>query len=88
LAGRDYIPRLFQDDYERAEKWFRRGAFAQEMGALRTIACAGGLSGPFVGGLTGVSPASAACSPWLRRKSGLCYTADANSPFEAYIYVR
>jgi hypothetical protein len=26
--------------------------------------------------------------PWLRRKSGLCYTADANSPFEAYIYVR
>ena len=23
----------------------------------------------------------------LRRKSGLCYTADANSPFEAYIYV-
>ena len=39
------------------------------------------------GGLTGVSPASAACSPWLRRKSGLCYTADANSPFEAYNYV-
>lgn len=26
--------------------------------------------------------------PWLRRKSGLCYTAGANSPFEAYIYVR
>ena len=26
--------------------------------------------------------------PRLRRKSGLCYTADANSPFEAYIYVR
>jgi len=26
--------------------------------------------------------------PLLRRKSGLCYTADANSPFEAYIYVR
>ena len=25
--------------------------------------------------------------PRLRRKSGLCYTADANSPFEAYIYV-
>lgn len=23
--------------------------------------------------------------PRLRRKSGLCYTADANSPFEAYI---
>ena len=26
--------------------------------------------------------------PRLRRKSGLCYTAGANSPFEAYIYVR
>jgi hypothetical protein len=26
--------------------------------------------------------------PRLRRKTGLCYTADANSPFEAYIYVR
>ena len=25
--------------------------------------------------------------PRLRRKSGLCYTAGANSPFEAYIYV-
>ncbi len=25
--------------------------------------------------------------PRLRRKSWLCYTADANSPFEAYIYV-
>ena len=25
--------------------------------------------------------------PRLRRKSGLCYTADANSPFEAYIYM-
>ena len=24
----------------------------------------------------------------LRRKPGLCYTADANSPFEAYINVR
>ena len=29
-----------------------------------------------------------ACSPRLRCKSGLCYTADANSPFEAHIYVR
>ena len=26
--------------------------------------------------------------PRLRCKSGVCYTADANSPFEAYIYVR
>jgi len=26
--------------------------------------------------------------PRLRRKSGLCYTAGANSPFEAYIHVR
>ena len=26
--------------------------------------------------------------PRLRRKTGLCYTADANSPFEAYINVR
>ena len=26
--------------------------------------------------------------PRLRCKSGLCYTADANSPFEAYIHVR
>jgi hypothetical protein len=26
--------------------------------------------------------------PRLRCKSGLCYTAGANSPFEAYIYVR
>ncbi len=26
--------------------------------------------------------------PRLRRKRGLCYTAGANSPFEAYIYVR
>jgi len=26
--------------------------------------------------------------PRLRRKTGLCYTADANSPFEAYIDVR
>jgi hypothetical protein len=26
--------------------------------------------------------------PRLRRKRGLCYTADANSPFEAYINVR
>ena len=43
--------------------------------------------GPSTGGLTGVSPVWAACSPWLRRKSGLCYTADAISPFEAYIYV-
>ena len=28
------------------------------------------------------------CSHRLRRKSGLCYTADAKSPFEAYINVR
>ena len=26
--------------------------------------------------------------PRLRRKTSLCYTADANSPFEAYINVR
>jgi hypothetical protein len=32
--------------------------------------------------------AGSACSPRLRCKSGLCYTAGANSPFEAYIYVR
>jgi len=32
--------------------------------------------------------AAAGCSDRLRRKSGLCYTADAKSPFEAYINVR
>ena len=32
--------------------------------------------------------AGSACSLRLRRKSGLCYTAGANSPFEAYIHVR
>ena len=51
------------------------------------IACAARLS-VRPQGRTGVLPAPAACSPRLRRKSRLCYTADANSPFEAYIYVR
>ena len=36
----------------------------------------------------GVCEAAGGLFPRLRRKSGLCYTADANSPFEAYIYVR
>ena len=34
------------------------------------------------------SPGRLRLFPRLRCKSGLCYTADANSPFEAYIYVR
>ena len=33
------------------------------------------------------SPGRLRLFPRLRRKTGLCYTADANSPFEAYIYV-
>jgi hypothetical protein len=44
-------------------------------------------SGPSTGGLTGRLVGFGGLFPWLRRKSGLCYTADANSPFEAYIYV-
>jgi hypothetical protein len=36
----------------------------------------------------GAPKAGSACSPQLRCKSGLCYTAGAKSPFEAYIYVR
>jgi hypothetical protein len=44
-------------------------------------------SGPSAAGLTGVFAGFGGLFPWLRRKSGLCYTADANSPFEAYIYV-
>jgi hypothetical protein len=35
-----------------------------------------------------VSPGRLRLFPRLRCKSGLCYTADANSPFEAYIHVR
>jgi hypothetical protein len=63
------------------------------MGALRTKSCASPPARaslplslkkwdyPALWGCCGVFPL-------LRRKSGLCYTADANSPFEAYIYVR
>lgn len=51
--------------------------FAQEIRASGTETCPPGRERPEVG------PASV--PPRLRRKSSLCYTADTNSPFEAYI---
>ncbi len=57
------------------------GRFAHDLVRWRS-------SGPSNWGLTGVSAGFRGLFPRLRRKSGLCYTADANSPFEAYIYVR
>jgi hypothetical protein len=66
------------------------GRFAQETGAWHSKSRALG-SGRFPAAKSqvfGIPWAASACSPRLRCKSGLCYTADANSPFEAYIYVR
>ena len=65
------------------------GRFCAGNGRGRSKPCA---SGPDPFSLAkrrgfGVSWARSDLFPWLRRKSGLCYTAGANSPFEAYIYV-
>ena len=65
------------------------GGFCWEKGAWRSKSRASG-RGRLLIPKTGYSASKARLRlfPRLRRKSGLCYTADANSPFEAYIYVR
>jgi hypothetical protein len=65
------------------------GLVAQEMGAWRSKSRASG-RGRLLTSKGGYSASEGPLRlfPWLRRKSGLCYTAGANSPFEAYIYVR
>jgi len=85
LSGRDYIPCLFQEDYVGAENGFAK-ALLRSKWALRARSRALVPAPAVFRSSTGIA-GPAARSPWLRRKSGLCYTAGANSPFEAYNYV-
>jgi hypothetical protein len=83
-SDRDYIPRLFQNDYVGKENGFVR-VFAREICAFCTKSCEPAYSSgrlprdpekPIFGHCNGP-----AAGPLLRRKSRLCYTADAISPF-------
>ena len=81
--GRDYIPRLFQDDYVRRKMVSsRRFCAGNERFAHDRVRWPSSHRG-----LTASCPLRRRF-PVLRCKSGVCYTAGANSPFEAYIHVR
>ena len=82
-------PRLFQDDYVRWENGFVGALLREGNGALALkISCVGAGSASAPKREYSAFPGRLRLFPRLRCKSGLCYTAGANSPSEAYIYVR
>ena len=89
----EYSLTLFQDDYSRGPKWFRRLALVANV----VIRWQGQLAPR--SGQPRRRMARFCQKPWpgkvldgicklLRRKSGVCYRAGAIFPFEAYINVR